>query len=48
MKKYCRNCGNRLTPPDDNGNLHDGAFWRFNNWCLKCRLSDLFKKVSGQ
>jgi hypothetical protein len=47
MKKYCRKCGNRLVHPDDQGNLNDGAFWKFDNWCLNCRLDKLFKLVKG-
>jgi hypothetical protein len=43
-KKYCKGCGHRLVEPDQQGNLHDGAFWKWGNRCLECRLKALFAR----
>jgi hypothetical protein len=40
--KYCRGCGSRLHQPDECGNLFDGAYWKFDYYCLRCRLVRLF------
>jgi hypothetical protein len=40
--KYCRGCGSRLQQPDAQGNLKDGAYWKFAYNCLRCRLAALF------